>query len=197
MLGDDATDEDAIAAAQALGGLGVKVGPGPSAARLRAPDPAAVRAWLAREAALTERRFATPHRRRAEAASAEPLCRASFWQNPIEQRGRATGWENLDSRPLGASPSGRPRRQPTRQCLREREPLRLPEADVRRAPCTRARSPEGVGLRGLAPRHEVRSASAMPGRGRRLVLASSLRTRALASCIESGPPASAQVSNGR
>ena len=51
MLGDDTTDEDAIAAAQALGGLGVKVGPGDSAARLRAPDPAAVRAWIAREAA--------------------------------------------------------------------------------------------------------------------------------------------------
>ena len=50
MLGDDTTDEDAIAAAQALGGLGVKVGPGATAARLRAPDPAAVRAWLAREA---------------------------------------------------------------------------------------------------------------------------------------------------
>ena len=32
MLGDDTTDEDAIAAAQALGGLGVKVGPGDSAA---------------------------------------------------------------------------------------------------------------------------------------------------------------------
>ena len=47
---DDATDEDAIAAAEALGGLGVKVGPGASAATLRAPDPAAVRAWLAAEA---------------------------------------------------------------------------------------------------------------------------------------------------
>lgn len=51
MLGDDTTDEDAIAAAQALGGVGVKVGPGDSAARLRAPDPASVRQWLAREAA--------------------------------------------------------------------------------------------------------------------------------------------------
>jgi trehalose 6-phosphate phosphatase len=51
MLGDDTTDEDAIAAAQDLGGVGVKVGPGPSAAGLHAPDPAAVRAWLAREAA--------------------------------------------------------------------------------------------------------------------------------------------------
>jgi trehalose 6-phosphate phosphatase len=50
MLGDDATDEDAIEAAQALGGMGVKVGPGPSAARLRAPHPEAVRAWIAREA---------------------------------------------------------------------------------------------------------------------------------------------------
>ena len=49
MLGDDTTDEDAIAAAQDLGGIGVKVGPGPTAARLRALDPAAVRAWLARE----------------------------------------------------------------------------------------------------------------------------------------------------
>ena len=51
MLGDDTTDEDAIAAARELGGVGVKVGPGPSLASLRAPDPAAVRAWLAREAA--------------------------------------------------------------------------------------------------------------------------------------------------
>jgi trehalose 6-phosphate phosphatase len=51
MLGDDTTDEDAIEAALALGGVGVKIGPGASAASLRAPDPAAVRAWLAREAA--------------------------------------------------------------------------------------------------------------------------------------------------
>lgn len=50
MIGDDTTDEDAIAAAIALGGVGVKVGPGESAAYLRAADPAAVRAWLAREA---------------------------------------------------------------------------------------------------------------------------------------------------
>ena len=48
MLGDDTTDEDALAEALALGGLAVKVGPGPSAARLRSPDPAAVRAWIAR-----------------------------------------------------------------------------------------------------------------------------------------------------
>jgi trehalose 6-phosphate phosphatase len=50
MLGDDTTDEDAMAAAQELGGVGVKVGDGETVARLRTPDPAAVRAWLAREA---------------------------------------------------------------------------------------------------------------------------------------------------
>jgi trehalose 6-phosphate phosphatase len=50
VFGDDTTDEDAIAAAQDLGGLGVKVGAGDSVARLRAADPAAVRAWLGREA---------------------------------------------------------------------------------------------------------------------------------------------------
>jgi trehalose 6-phosphate phosphatase len=49
-FGDDTTDEDAIEAALALGGLGVKVGPGESAAPLRASDPAEVRAWLEREA---------------------------------------------------------------------------------------------------------------------------------------------------
>jgi len=51
MIGDDTTDEDAIAAAEALGGVGVKVGPGASTASLRIPDPAGLRAWLAREAA--------------------------------------------------------------------------------------------------------------------------------------------------
>lgn len=51
MLGDDTTDEDAITAAQNAGGIGIHVGLGRSAAQLRAPDPEAVRAWLAREAA--------------------------------------------------------------------------------------------------------------------------------------------------
>ncbi|MEO0820545.1 MAG: trehalose-phosphatase [Pseudomonadota bacterium] len=51
MLGDDATDEDAIAEAQALGGIGVKIGAGETVARYAAPDPAAVRDWLRREAA--------------------------------------------------------------------------------------------------------------------------------------------------
>ena len=49
MFGDDTTDEDAIAAALDLGGIGVKIGKGATAARLRAPDPAALRAWLLRE----------------------------------------------------------------------------------------------------------------------------------------------------
>lgn len=53
MIGDDTTDEDAIAAAQALGGIGVKVGPGDSQAQLRSADPEAVRAWVAREASAT------------------------------------------------------------------------------------------------------------------------------------------------
>lgn len=43
MLGDDTTDEDAIVVAEALGGIGVKIGPGPSAASLRAFDPVAAR----------------------------------------------------------------------------------------------------------------------------------------------------------
>ncbi len=50
MLGDDATDEDAMRDALALGGVAVKVGPGASVALLRVPDPSAVRAWLGREA---------------------------------------------------------------------------------------------------------------------------------------------------
>ena len=50
MLGDDTTDEDAMAAAAALGGTAVKIGPGDSVASRRAPDPESVRAWLAREA---------------------------------------------------------------------------------------------------------------------------------------------------
>lgn len=49
MVGDDTTDEDAIIAAQDLGGLGIRVGPGPSAARARLATPAAVRTWLARQ----------------------------------------------------------------------------------------------------------------------------------------------------
>ncbi|PZQ45847.1 MAG: trehalose-phosphatase [Rhodovulum sulfidophilum] len=60
MIGDDTTDEDAMRAATTLGGFGVKVGPGDSAARYRAADPAAVRAWLAREAARIAQSFPLP-----------------------------------------------------------------------------------------------------------------------------------------
>lgn len=50
MAGDDTTDEDAIIAAQDLGGLGIKVGDGETAAGYHAPDPSALRTWLRREA---------------------------------------------------------------------------------------------------------------------------------------------------
>ncbi|MDF1486452.1 trehalose-phosphatase [Ramlibacter sp. H39-3-26] len=46
FAGDDVTDESAIVAAQALGGAGIKVGAGASAAGWRCNDPQAVRAWL-------------------------------------------------------------------------------------------------------------------------------------------------------
>ncbi|MEM9678134.1 MAG: trehalose-phosphatase, partial [Pseudomonadota bacterium] len=46
FVGDDTTDEDAFAAAQDLGGLGIKVGDGKTCARLRVADCAAVHALL-------------------------------------------------------------------------------------------------------------------------------------------------------
>lgn len=46
FIGDDVTDEDGMAAAQALGGIGIKVGQGSSIARERLHDPAAVHEWL-------------------------------------------------------------------------------------------------------------------------------------------------------
>ena len=46
-VGDDTTDEDGIRTAQALGGAGIKVGEGSSAAAFHLENPAAVRAWLA------------------------------------------------------------------------------------------------------------------------------------------------------
>lgn len=46
MVGDDATDEDAIAFAIEAGGEGVKVGPGESRARFRLSGPADVWRWL-------------------------------------------------------------------------------------------------------------------------------------------------------
>jgi trehalose 6-phosphate phosphatase len=42
FIGDDATDEDGFVAAQAMGGVGLKLGDGDTVARLRIPDVAAV-----------------------------------------------------------------------------------------------------------------------------------------------------------
>ncbi len=46
MAGDDTTDEDAFEAAQARGGLALKIGTGPSAARLRVPEIGVFLDWL-------------------------------------------------------------------------------------------------------------------------------------------------------
>jgi len=46
FAGDDATDEDAILAVNALGGITAKVGPGDSAATYRVPDVASFLTWL-------------------------------------------------------------------------------------------------------------------------------------------------------
>ncbi len=46
VAGDDTTDEDAFEAAQARGGLALKIGPGPSAARLRASEIGRFLDWL-------------------------------------------------------------------------------------------------------------------------------------------------------
>lgn len=45
-FGDDETDEDAFAAAQALGGHAIKVGPGPTCAQWQVQGPSELRAWI-------------------------------------------------------------------------------------------------------------------------------------------------------
>lgn len=46
FAGDDTTDESGFAVIRALGGNGIKIGPGESLADLRCPSPAAFRDWL-------------------------------------------------------------------------------------------------------------------------------------------------------
>ncbi|MEO8152422.1 MAG: trehalose-phosphatase [Rhizobacter sp.] len=46
FIGDDVTDESGFTAAQAAGGVGIKIGPGPTQAQHRLATPADLRAWL-------------------------------------------------------------------------------------------------------------------------------------------------------
>ena len=54
FIGDDVTDEDGIAAAQDLGGLGIKVGEGDSRALYRLENVAAVHKWLSASELVSE-----------------------------------------------------------------------------------------------------------------------------------------------
>jgi trehalose 6-phosphate phosphatase len=55
FVGDDRTDEYGFAAVEAAGGWGVKVGPGPTHARHRLANVAAVRDWLSKAAVVDTR----------------------------------------------------------------------------------------------------------------------------------------------
>jgi trehalose 6-phosphate phosphatase len=59
FVGDDVTDEDGFRAAERLGGYGVKVGPGPTAARYRIAEVGLVHDWLHDSLAVLERERAT------------------------------------------------------------------------------------------------------------------------------------------
>ena len=59
FVGDDMTDEDGFRAAERMGGYGVKVGPGPTAARYRIAEVGRVHAWLHESLAALDRERAT------------------------------------------------------------------------------------------------------------------------------------------
>ncbi|WP_224703297.1 trehalose-phosphatase [Devosia aquimaris] len=63
FIGDDVTDEDAFIAAQDLGGIGIKLGEGETAARMRIADVASVHALIQGlgDIAAREREFAPIH----------------------------------------------------------------------------------------------------------------------------------------
>lgn len=63
FIGDDVTDEDGFIAAQELGGVGIKLGDGDTAARMRIADVGSVRALLQGlgDIAAREREFAPHH----------------------------------------------------------------------------------------------------------------------------------------
>ncbi|MFT4191010.1 MAG: trehalose-phosphatase [Comamonas sp.] len=63
FIGDDTTDEAAIAAAQVLGGIGIKVGPGASVARHRLASPVEVLRYLQASEVVLARDAAEPGER--------------------------------------------------------------------------------------------------------------------------------------